>query len=345
MKNIIIAICCCALVACNEQPEKVPVLVQWPAEYYNPLPTPIGGRITGGGSFEIHLPKDAITQRFPKYNAKVAPGGTFTDTVVIGQPSLVQLVRTSDKKVFPFFIIPGQPVTLTLDSIATVEGGRYSVETTEAICRASDIFEIQQLLIDIAGMTPEAYKAYILLIAKSKVDELKQSQHPSYMKDMMISRVNYLTLSLLCRYTTYMQAAIDQSGIDATIPEPNADYYTFLPDLLDDRCFYFDSNLPSMLMSASAFSLPAETIATPDERFAYFKEKVAPLLGTDRGLLFDLVHARFYIAKPSVTPEALAALEAAFADKPTYLKTVMEAEYDIEEDDDIWRPRPLPFLR
>ena len=67
------------------------------------------------------------------------------------------------------------------------------------------------------------------------------------------------------------------------------------------------------------------------ERFAYFKEKSAPVLGTDKGILFDLIQAQFYARQISdmnfFTDAEKQELRDVFKDKPAYAEALI-AEND-----------------
>ena len=112
------------------------------------------------------------------------------------------------------------------------------------------------------------------------------------------------------------------------VPEkPDEDYYSFLKGQLTDNMAYLPEFHSIIALLGNVFGLPDGKDKPVIERFAYFKEKITPVLGTDRGIVFDLVQARYYSEligeNKFYTDAEKQEIRAAFQDKPVYAEALM----------------------
>jgi thiol-disulfide isomerase/thioredoxin len=93
------------------------------------------------------------------------------------------------------------------------------------------------------------------------------------------------------------RAAMAQSGYK---PEkPGIEYYSFLNGLVDDYMAYLPEYpyLINQLLHIDVFTLPGGQDKPVNERFAYFKEKISPLLGSGNNVFFDVALAQMHGAR------------------------------------------------
>ena len=76
--------------------------------------------------------------------------------------------------------------------------------------------------------------------------------------------------------------------------KPGDDYYSFLKGEVTDNMAYLPNFYSLARNLSDLFGLPDGKDKPAKERFACFKEKITPVIGTDKGLLFDLVKAQYY---------------------------------------------------
>ena len=80
-------------------------------------------------------------------------------------------------------------------------------------------------------------------------------------------------------------------------------------------------------MSIDFLNHPNAKDKSAKEKFAFFKEKFAPIAGTDKGVLFDIIQARFYAQQLTelnfFTDVEKQELRNVFKDKPAYAQALI----------------------
>lgn len=162
------------------------------------------------------------------------------------------------------------------------------------------LFDLSRLLPKLAEMSDrDELKEYLLGELRAKLEELKQAGLPDNVQILLAQNMKADVLRLLLEADELLDYAYyytnRKNRNEGKPPQaPAAEYYSFLKELVDDKLSYspsYPSRL-SELRKAAAFSRPEG--GTVAEKFAYFKEKISPLLGTDKGFLFDMVHAQLF---------------------------------------------------
>lgn len=245
----------------------------------------------------------------------IAADGSFSGEIPVDRP---QLVNFSEGAVF---LSPGDSLEVVIDlRKASRSQSRYRADKTpgDSLYRyalppvlyvsMADAKEVGRRLFDfdhrfisrIADMNRDELKAYLLGELGAQLEELKQSQQPENVKMLREQSMKAEVVALLqdadrLLYYAYLAAHNEVRDTASAKPAPGAEYYSFLKDLLGNELSYTATypQLLSDLRKSKAFSRPEGGSAA--EKFAYFKEKISPLLGRDTGLLFDIAYAQFFI--------------------------------------------------
>jgi thiol-disulfide isomerase/thioredoxin len=315
-------------------------------DYYNPQTTRISGRVIGylpeyDGEVSVSLGNDIITNIDHTFLATLADDGTFSGEVVVSQPMLAifEVSANQTGASSHVFIVPGKDLTITVDmqrlnrlqsrlrtdkepsdsTYIAIEGSPFTAAQATGMYQTSEIVNTIAFFRDIVGMNPEAYKAHVLKVLHTKMADIDATDNTEAVKEMMKSCAQTYALNALLRYSDVMQQAIrlDQSGAhkDMKIESPTADYYSFLPELLNKQLLYFGS---------SSFA----------DRLA--KLNVLDSLGDEGQLWSDLAKAHNFAGqlqqgKP-LTDTEKATIEAAFADNPQYAQALFAANEKVVRD-------------
>jgi hypothetical protein len=197
-------------------------------------------------------------------------------------------------------------------------------------------------------MNPEQYKQRYLSIMNKKLDEIEAAGYSDNVQKVMKADVKIWTYLYLMRYESEIEWAYrelnniknaDRDKITFKPETPGMEYYSFLKDEAKDD--YMASRLAGNLSVIDCFNLlPSSDVYAnkydkpAKERFAYFREKITPVLGDCNRILFDIVQATFYAQplreKVFFTAAEKREIRDAFRDKPAYAEALI-AENDKQE--------------
>ena len=297
-----------------------------PEDVVEPLPSPefsvqparVSGKMLGyvEGAFPDEIPIYAvniITGERIEAILPIAEDGSFSGEINSGIPGIAY------SSAGPLFLIPGKEVKIYTDlkkrsryqsryrtdkepgdSIHTyISGSCFTgaeLDIIPSVMRS--MFDIPKLMQEIVDMSPEQFKQHLLEIMNGKLGEVKQKAYPSNTQVMIESIIKTSVYSLLLQYEGFIEAAyiqINKVKREEKVEKPGMEYYSFLKDELNDDMFLlFGSSLAGQIRSIDVFNLPDGKDKPAKERFAYFREKSAPVLGIDKGFMFDLIQAQFY---------------------------------------------------
>lgn len=259
----------------------------------------VAGTLSSGSGSQIKLP--------------VAADGSFSGEIPIDRP---QLVSFSGGVVF---LAPGDSQEIYIDlKRSNRSKARYrtdkepddslyvyspspesylSAADLRAIGKLGNTFDFSSMCLNIADMTRDEFKEYLLGELRHKLAALKQagySDNASTLleQNMKIDAVGWILNADKLLDHAYRSAHKKTRSSATQAEAPDVAYYSFLKELLDDKLSYSPKylSLLSELSSAAAFARPeGETLA---EKLAYFNEKISPLLGSGCGLLLDMLQAQ-----------------------------------------------------
>jgi thiol-disulfide isomerase/thioredoxin len=283
----------------------------------------------------------------------IAADGSFSGEIPIDRP---QLVYFSEGVVF---LMPGDSQEVYIDlKKSSRNASRYRTDkepgdslyryfpSHERYFSAADLkaisntagstFDFNSLCPIAANMTRDELKEHLLGELRAKLEALSHANQPKNVQvlleqNMKIDAIGWILSADPLLDHAYRSVYGKERSSATQAKEPGVEYYSFLKELLDDELSY-SSEYPGLLAalrSTAAFSRPEG--GTPVEKFAYFKEKIAPLLGTDQGFLFDMVQAQLFADQLQTltfyTDADKQLIREIFADKPAIADALM-AEND-----------------
>ena len=288
----------------------------------------------------------------------IADDGSFSGEIKTGMAGIIQ------SSIGNIFLIPGQETKIytdlkkssryqsryrtdkdKLDIFDTYVSGYFTIAELYNISQSMrNLFVDEKLMQETVNMNPDQFKQYLLNAMNLKIAEFRPAYlNSTRMMMMMETYVKFGTYMVLMQYESFIISAYmqvnnikreDRDKVTFKPPKPDAAYYSFLKDLLiDDNMSYHPSfsNLIKLICQVDHFNLPGGANQPPKERFAYFKNAFASVMGTDQGMLFDLIQARFYGQKLSdmkvFTDAEKQELRDVFSKKPVYAEALI-AEND-----------------
>jgi len=190
------------------------------------------------------------------------------------------------------------------DSIYTYVSGFFTEAELTTISQSTrDMFDFPKMMQETVNMKPEEFKGYILDIMNKQLDDQKQKKYSGSLQTMVNNNIKLAAFSLLMQYEQFMNAAYlqenklnpaDMNRIGFKAEKPNDEYYSFLKGEVTDEMSYLPGFRSLVTLLERVYGLPEGSNKPVNERFAYFKEKVAPVLGTDKSVLFDLTKVRYF---------------------------------------------------
>jgi len=335
-----------------------------------PLPTPgystlsaqVKGKMLGyvegvtSGEITIYA-TNIITGEDIDNTIPITNDGSFSGEISFGMAGMVYSSTGS------LFLIPGKEVNIYTDlkkrsryqsryrtdkepgdSIYThMSGSCFTSAELDVISQATrGLLDYQKLMQETVNMHSEEFKQYILDIMNKRLDETKQKAYPSNVQMMIENEIKLTIYVFLMQYESFINAAYmrvndvkreDMDKVAFKAEKPNAEYYSFLKDGLNDQMTYLPNYfyLTEMFVNADVFNLSDGQDKPAKERFAYFREKIAPILGTDKGFLFDVIQAKFYGKQISdlkfFTDAEKQEISEVFRNNPFYAETLI-AEND-----------------
>ena len=123
-----------------------------------------------------------------------------------------------------------------------------------------------------------------------------------------------------------------------SIKTPDAEYFSFLKEALNDNMSYlpyFGSLVELLSIDYNDFFyIPDWANKSGKERLDYFMDKTAPVFGTEKGILLDMVYALSYGWKlhemKYFTDTEKQELRDLFSDKPVYAETLIAESERLE---------------
>jgi len=334
-----------------------------------PLPAPgystesvwVSGRLFGyenemGLDNVIIQTTNIISGEIDENELLIADDGSFSGEIIPGMTGI------SGSSIGNLFLIPGNELKIYTDlkkrsryqsryrtdkepddSIYTYVSGCFTGPELDAISQAADgMFDYHKLMQETVNMKPEEFKQYILTIMNKRIDELKQKNYSANTQMMAENKIKISAYTFLMGYESFINTAymlvnnIKREDMHKVAFKPeklDIGYYSFLKGELTDEMSYLSEypSLIEMLSQIDLFNLPNGDNKPAKERFAYFKEKITPVLGTDKGILFDLVQAQYYGDQLSdmkfYTDAQKQEIRETFSDNPIYAE-VLIAEND-----------------
>ena len=330
-----------------------------PAPEYSTQPTRISGRIlgyvTGIAPSQITVyTTNIISGEKNETEIQVSDDGSFSGEVI---PGIAGICNSS---LGNLFLVPGTEIKIYTDlkkrSLSesryrtdkdpknltdTYISGYFTKAELDSISQATrGMIDYTKLAQETVNMKPEEFKRYILSLMNTQIDHLKQKNYPANTQLMAENSIKLSAFSLLMQYEgfinyAYMQVnnikPAERSKVTFKPEKPDDNYYTFLKGQVSDDMVYlpgFSSLFDNLIR---LYSLPDGNDRPAKERFAYFKEKVAPVLGTDKGFLFDLAQIKYYGAQLNdmkfYTDAEKQEIRDVFKDNPAYAEALI-AESD-----------------
>jgi thiol-disulfide isomerase/thioredoxin len=193
------------------------------------------------------------------------------------------------------------------------------------------------------NMNPEEFRQYIMGIMNKKLEETKLQAFSSNTLKMKENAIKIEVYSFLMQYESFINTAYmqvnnikreDRDKVTFKAEKPRIEYYNFLNGALNDEMSFFSrfSNFSNFLaFNIDVFKHPNGKGQPAKEQFAYFKEKFAPVVGVDRGILFDVIQAKMYGQQLSemkfFSDSEKQELRDVFSDKPAFAESLI-AEND-----------------
>jgi thiol-disulfide isomerase/thioredoxin len=301
---------------------------------------------------------DIVTGDKKTEKITIADDGSFKGKVGVNVPGLVY-----SSLGFPVFLTPGKEVKLNIDlkKKARFQSQiRKDKEPEDSIyayieCSPLTIGELVSLASTINGrdqaaffrrimkdaeliseMKPDEYKAFLLDLAAVQEDSIGALPVSDNLKLLKKLGVQDNLLTYMSYYQRFKRSAIakikniqDNKKVnEIQVEKPDLNYYDFIGKLQTDKFSYL-FNFPGIVSQlVSIVSVDAEI---PKAQFEQFTAKAAPLLGYDKGIIFDAVKANFYGAQISqmkfFTDAEKEEIKASFPDCPALSEKII-AEND-----------------
>jgi len=330
-----------------------------PAPTYSAQPVKVSGRILGyvdgmaSNKIMVYI-TNIITGERDAIEFIVSDDGSFSGEVTPGMPGFYSSSYGN------LFLVPGQDIQIYLDlkkrtrfkshyrtdkepedSFFTYLSGYFTKTELDSINFAARGMNVsEKLMKEIVNMKPDEYKQHILSIMNTQINKIRQNNYPPNVLLMAENTIKLSAFSYLMSYENMIRNANiqindikqeDRNNITFKSEKPDYSYYGFLKGQITDNMAYlpgFNSLIASL---TNLFSLPDGKDKAAKERFAYFKEKITPILGVDKGILFDLAIVKFYGAQLGEMKFFTAAdkqeIRGAFKEKPAFAEALI-AEND-----------------
>lgn len=337
-----------------------------PAATFSTKPAKVSGKLLGY-SEDLGIKKitaystNIITGENIEVEFPVSADGSFSGEIT---PGIGGFVTTSEGSMF---LVPGKESSLIVDlkkrsrfqsrnrpdkqsgdSLSTYLSGSYFTisEQNEINRLASTVFNNQQLMQEVVYMKPEEYKKHLLGLMNKRLDEIKQESYRPNMLTMIENNIKLRVCLLLFQYESFMKSAyisvnnIKRENMDTvsyTAIKPEVTYYTFLKELLNDNMSYLQmyNVVITFISRFDYFTMQGGSAQPVKQRFAYFKEKATPIIGTDNKLLFDVIQAQYYAMQLGdmrlFSDAEKQELKNVFSSNPAYAETLIDKNDKIVE--------------
>jgi thiol-disulfide isomerase/thioredoxin len=293
------------------------------------------------------LNRDILTDEDQDITIPIAEDGTFSIEMPAGLPHIVQTSLGS------VFLTPGKETRIVYDLIKKsriqsrlriddipaehnyvyLEGSPVTFGEIETVNLAGQL-NYTEMFSAVVGLNPDKYKEYILGLVKEKIENATKSNASANVQLLAEKSAKISLFRLLTDYEGFVSAAhsyVSKKQMDSSklkLEKPSKNYYSFLKELTDDRMAYTSnySAIVGDIYSWDILSSPAGNESVV-KRFASFKAKAVPLIGTDKGLLFDLIQAKMYgeqLGKLKFYTDAeKKEIKTVFAQQPQYAEALL----------------------
>lgn len=253
------------------------------------------------GSFKLEIPLLHISSVVLSGNSVVhtrfyiKPGETTS--VEINMPEICRAqskIQSSKPSLGNKFYFTGALADINNDLANNpVEEPSFSVRSQE---------EYDQMMKDISTMTVDQYKTYWTEKYQKAVDQLNQLTGISDAHRQLIAMklkheladqlLGYRAIEYAYRQTNKIPK--DSVLVNYVKPIATQDYFNFLPELLsNDPYFIYNGNAAYLLRGLQFTNFTGKDIKLEkDEKFPDNTADIARIMGTDKGLLFDMLAAQ-----------------------------------------------------
>ena len=299
-----------------------------------------------------YISGDRIETDFP-----VSADGSFSGEVI---PGIAGMYYSS---IGTLFLVPGQDLKIVTDlkkrslaesrynkdklldnPVHTYISGYFTKAELDSISQATrGMFDFENLAKETVNMKPEEFKQHILSLMNRQIDTLKQKNYPANIQAMTENTIKLSAFSFLMQYESFINFAYmrvndikreDMAKMTFKPEKPADGYYSFLKGQINDNMAYLQGFSSLISSLNNMYSLPNGNDRPAKERFAYFKEKVAPVIGTDKGVLFDLVQVKYYGAPLNdmkfFTDADKQEIREVFRDKPAFAEALIAENNKME---------------
>jgi thiol-disulfide isomerase/thioredoxin len=325
-----------------------------PETVYSNRPARLSGKIIGYRKEVMSeitvLDHDMLTAEDREIAIPLNEDGTFSSEIHVGLPHIVQTSLGS------VFLTPGRETGIVYDLVKRsriqsrlrtdgspvenhyvyLEGSPMTYDEIEAVNDAGRV-NYNEMFSDVVDLKPDSYKEYMLEISREKIRAVNRTTANANVQLLSEKNAKLAAYSLLMDYEGFVSAARSHVGQvkgkinRQRLEKPAKSYYSFVRELTDNRMVYTSNyaGIAGSIYSLDVFSSPADRGRPVAKRFAAFKARVAPLAGTDKGLLFDLLQAKMYGEQLGemkfYTDAEKKEINTVFAEQPQYAEALLAA--------------------
>ncbi|GHT65882.1 hypothetical protein FACS189452_00800 [Bacteroidia bacterium] len=264
---------------------------------------------------------------------KVADDGSFEGELPINRPQITS-ISAAGLELYTF-LVPGEEQEIYIDlrkksrrearhrpdkdpsdSAYIYTSGIFSpTEMDEILAPMNSIRKwdsYEAFVNTISNMPPQEYRQYLMdgwlqqNLAKTPANLSPNAKHLSELSarlDALIRLLQYEDMQKIAYQMAHEHEKPAKAGYKPT--QPPLEYYSFLKDLVTDDMVFTEyyKYFVKYLINADLF-LPQGNPSV-GERFAYFKEKVTPLLSNGHTMLMDIAYATMYTERFEKTAKLL----------------------------------------
>jgi thiol-disulfide isomerase/thioredoxin len=243
------------------------------------------------------------------------------------------------------------------DSIYTYLSGHFTSADLKAINQVTGGInkalpdlppDFQKLLQEIADMNPEEFKQYMLRFMNYRLNEIRQKGYSANRLMMMENAIKIEVFSFMMQYKGLIFNAYlrknnittreEREKVTFRPQQPGAEYYSYLKGELNDYMSFLPNFvMPVELLSSDNvdfFTLPDGKHKPVKERLDYFIDKYASVMGTDKGIFFDMIQALYYglqlVDMKYFNNSEKQEIRYIFRDKPVYAEVLITESDRIE---------------
>ena len=347
-----------------------------PTPEYNTQPAQISGQMLGYvNGMDINsvtiIALNHIYLKRSEITIPIAEDGSFSGGVSLG---LAGIYKSSEGLLF---LTPGKETKIYVDlkkrsrfqsryrtdkepddSIYTYVSGNFTSAELDDINKVGGSISgvpdlansFQELYQEIANMTPEEFKQYILGFMNKRLDEIRQKGYSANMQMMMENAIKIQVYIIMMQYQGLIYNAYVYTNNITTLEErdkvtfraeiPGAEYYSVMKEELNNDSISYLPNFGVLAVLLSDndyvrfFCIPDGRDEPTKERLAYFNEKFVSVMGTDKSILLAVIQSQFYGIQLAnlkyFTETEKQEIRDIFRDRPVYAETLIAESDRIE---------------